>query len=178
MILRFGMVGGGNGAFIGDVHRHGASMDDLAVLAAGCFTRNAEQNRLTGEKWRVAPDRVYSGYREMAENEARRDDGIHFVCIATPNDSHFDIAKSFMERGIHVMCDKPLAFNLEQAVEIARLARENNVIFGLTYSYTGYAAIRQIREMIAGGAIGEILHVAAEYPQDWIISSLVQKRSD
>ncbi|MDR1534510.1 MAG: Gfo/Idh/MocA family oxidoreductase [Planctomycetota bacterium] len=178
MVLRFGMVGGGNGAFIGDVHRHGASFDDFAVLSAGCFTRDAEQNRLTGEKWRVDPDRVYSSHGEMAEKEARRGDGIHFVCIATPNDSHFDIARSFMERGIHIMCDKPLALNLEQAVELARLAREKGVLFGLTFSYAGYAAIRQIREMVDGGLIGDILHVTAEYPQDWVISSLVQKRSD
>lgn len=179
MELRFGMVGGGNGAFIGDVHRHGALMDDLAVLKAGCFTRNAENNLETGRKWHIYDEsRIYPNYREMAEQEAKREDGIQFVVITTPNVSHYEIAKCFMEQDIHVMCDKPLTFNLEQGEELERIAKERNLLFGLTYTYTAYAVIRQMREMIERGEIGEILHVVAEYPQDWVISSLVQKKSD
>ena len=179
MELRFGMVGGGNGAFIGDVHRHGALMDDLAVLKAGCFTRNPEKNLETGRKWHIYDEsRIYPDYRTMAEEESRREDGIQFVAITTPNISHYEIAKCFMEHGIHVMCDKPLAFSLEQAEDLERIARERNIQFGLTYTYTGYAVIRQAREMIRAGEIGEILHVVAEYPQDWVISSLVQEKSD
>lgn len=179
MELRFGMVGGGNGAFIGDVHRHGAIMDDLAVLTAGCFTRNPENNLKTGRKWHIYDEsRIYPNYREMAEQESRREDGIQFVVITTPNISHYEIAKCFMEHNIHVMCDKPLTFNLEQGEELERIAKEKNLLFGLTYTYTAYAVIRQIREMIDRGEIGDILHVVAEYPQDWVIASLVQEKSD
>lgn len=179
MELRFGMVGGGNGAFIGDVHRHGAQMDDLAVLTAGCFTRNPQKNLEAGRKWHIHDEsRIYPDYRMMAEEEAKREDGIQFVVITTPNVSHYEIAKCFMEHGVHVMCDKPLAFNLEQAQELEKIAKEKDLLFGLTYTYTGYAVIRQAREMIKAGKIGEILHVVAEYPQDWVISSLVQEKSD
>ena len=179
MELRFGMVGGGNGAFIGDVHRHGAQMDDLAVLTAGCFTRNPQKNLEAGRKWHIHDEsRIYPDYRTMAEEEAKREDGIQFVVITTPNVSHYEIAKCFMEHGVHVMCDKPLAFNLEQAQELEKIAKEKDLLFGLTYTYTGYAVIRQAREMIKAGKIGEILHVVAEYPQDWVISSLVQEKSD
>jgi len=179
MELRFGMLGGGNKAFIGNVHRHGALMDDLAVLKAGCFTRDAEKNLETGRKWHIYDEsRIYPDYKVMAEKESQRDDGIQFVVIATPNISHYEIAKCFMEHDIHVMCDKPLAFNLEQGEALERIAKERNLLFGLTYSYTGYAVIRQMREMIEKGEIGDILHVTAEYPQDWVIASLVQKKSD
>ncbi len=179
MELRFGMIGGGNGAFIGDVHRHGALMDDLAVLTAGCFTRNPQKNLEAGKKWHIYDEsRIYPNYQVMAEEESKREDGIQFVVITTPNVSHYEIAKCFMDHGIHVMCDKPLAFNLEQAEELEKIAREKDLLFGLTYTYTGYAVIRQAREMIKAGKIGEILHVVAEYPQDWVISSLVQKKSD
>jgi len=173
------MIGGGNGAFIGNVHRHGAVMDDMAVLAAGCFTRNYEKNLFTAKKWNIEDEnRIYKDYKEMAEKEGAREDGIHFVCITTPNSSHYEIAKCFMENNIHVMCDKPLAYNLEQGIELEKIAKEKNLLFGLTYTYTGYAMIRQAREMIDRGEIGEILHVVAEYPQDWVITSTVQENPD
>ncbi|MFV0529453.1 MAG: Gfo/Idh/MocA family protein [Lachnospiraceae bacterium] len=179
MTLRFGMLGGGNGGFIGNVHRQGASMDDLAVLSAGCFTRDEEKNLETGRRWHITDEsRIYKNYSEMARAESSRSDGIDFVCITTPNASHYEIAKCFMEHGIHIMCDKPLALNLEQSLELQAISKERGLLFGLTYTYTGYAAIRQAREMIRKGEIGEILHVVAEYPQDWVISSLVQEKSD
>lgn len=178
MKLRFGMVGGGGG-FIGDVHRHGALMDDLAVLTAGCFTRNAEKNRAVAEKWNVNdPARVYGGYAEMAKAEAAREDGIDFVSITTPNDTHFPIAKCFLEHGIHVMCDKPLALNAKEGRELQRIAKERGLLFGVTYTYTGYAMVRQAREMIDAGEIGKITCIQGEYPQEWLAVSLVADHSE
>ncbi|HYE83527.1 MAG TPA: Gfo/Idh/MocA family oxidoreductase [Clostridia bacterium] len=179
MKLKFGMVGGGNGAFIGDVHRHGAQFDDLAILVAGCFTRNMDRNLETAEKWNVTdPTRVYANYREMAEKEAQREDGIDFVTIATPNDSHYEIAKTFMEHGIHIMCDKPLALNVQQGMELEAIAKEKDLLFGVTYTYTGYAMIRQAREMIDHGEIGKIISVMGEYPQEWLAVSLASSHSE
>ena len=162
MKLTFGMVGGGGG-FIGDVHRHGALMDDLAVLTAGCFSRNPEKNHAFAEKWNL-PDRqrVYAAYEEMAAQESAREDGIDFVSITTPNDTHYPIAKCFLEHGIHIMCDKPLALNAQQGRELAELAREKNLLFGVTYTYTGYAMTRQAREMIDHGEIGKITCIQGE----------------
>ncbi|WP_283673241.1 Gfo/Idh/MocA family protein [Butyricicoccus sp. Marseille-Q5471] len=179
MKLKFGMVGGGNGAFIGDVHRHGALMDDLAVLVAGCFTRKSEQNLSCAEKWNVADlSRVYHSYTEMADAESAREDGIDFVTIVTPNDTHYPIAKYFLEKGIHVVCDKPLALNAAQGRELAALAKEKDLQFGVTYTYTGYAMIRQAREMIDAGEIGKITTIQGEYPQEWLAVSLISEHSE
>lgn len=179
MKLKFGMVGGGNGAFIGNVHRHGAVMDDLAVLVAGCFSRNTEMNLETAQAWGLQDvARVYSDYREMADKEGRRNDGIDFVTIATPNDTHYEIAKCFIEQGIHIMCDKPLALNAAQGAELAAMAEEKQLLFGVTYTYTGYPMIRQARDLIDDGAIGKILTVMGEYPQEWLLVQLVSDRSD
>lgn len=170
--LRFGMVGGGIGSFIGDVHRRGAQMDDLAVLTAGCFSRHAEKNRETGEQWHVSTDRLYADYREMAEKESARADGIDFVVIATPNQTHFPIAKLFLEHGIHVSCDKPVAMNVQEAKELEELAKKRGLHFGVSYTYVNYPMVHQMRGMIERGEIGTILTVAAEYPQDWVINGL------
>ena len=179
IMLRYGMVGGGNGAFIGDVHRHAAMMDDKTQLAAGCFSRSMEKNLETARAWHLPDEnRVYTNYREMAEQESSREDGIDFVSIVTPNVSHYEIAKCFMEHGIHVMCDKPLAMNLEQAEELKRISEEKGILCGMTYAYTGYAAIRQAREMIRAGAVGEILHVKTAHPEDWVISSVGQDETN
>ena len=125
------MIGGGNGAFIGNVHRHGAIMDDLAELTAGCFTRNMDKNRETAEAWGVRDlDRVYANYEEMAEKEAAREDGIDFISICTPNDTHYPIAKCFLEHGINVMCDKPLALRTEEDRIIATVRDEGPGIRG------------------------------------------------
>ena len=179
MRLKFGMVGGGNGAFIGNVHRHGAVMDDLAVLVSGCFSRNREKNLETAENWGIADrERVYSSYEEMAEKESVREDGIDFVTIATPNDTHYPIAKCFLMHGIHVMCDKPLALRAEEGEELAALAKEKGLLFGMTYTYTGYAMVKQARQLIEAGEIGNILTVVAEYPQEWLLVQMVSDRSD
>ena len=178
MKLTFGMVGGGGG-FIGDVHRHGALMDDLSILVAGCFSRNSEKNHAFAEKWNITdPQRVYTSYQEMAEQESLREDGIDFVSITTPNDTHYPIAKCFLEHGIHIMCDKPLALNAQQGRELAALAKEKNLLFGVTYTYTGYAMTRQAREMIDHGEIGKITCIQGEYPQEWLAVSLVSGSSE
>lgn len=178
MRLKFGMVGGAGG-FIGDVHRHAAHMDDLALLTAGCFSRNMDKNRAFAEKWNITdPSRVYPDYQTMAEAEAAREDGIDFVSVTTPNDTHYPIAKCFLEHGIHIMCDKPLALNAEQGRELAKLAKEKDLLFGVTYTYTGYAMIRQAREMIDAGEIGRITCIQGEYPQEWLAVSLVSGSSE
>ena len=125
------MVGGGNGAFIVNVHRHGATMDELAVLCAGCFTRNAEKNRAAAWAWDIAdPARVYADFREMAEKESQRADGIDFVIVVTPTDTHYEIVKCFLEHNIHVVCDKPLCYTLEQGETLQKLAEARGLLFG------------------------------------------------
>ena len=179
MKLSFGMVGGGNGAFIGNVHRRGACADELAVLKAGCFTRNPEKNRETAAAWNVSDlSRVYGSYQEMAEAESSREDGIDFVSIVTPTDTHYEITKCFLNHGIHVVCDKPICINTAQGLELQKIAEEKGLAFGVTYTYASYAVIRQAREMIDRGEIGEIINIIAEYPQDWLIVSTVAKKSD
>ena len=172
--LRFGMVGGGGG-FIGNVHRHGALDDDLAVLTAGCFSRDLGKNRACAEKWDVP--RCYVSYEEMAEREGKREDGIDFVTIATPNNTHYAIAKGFLERGIHVLSDKPAALNLEQAQELEALAAEKGLLFGVSYTYANYALIRQARNMVEHGEIGKIINIMCEYPQDWVLMTVASGQS-
>lgn len=171
--LRYGMVGGAVGAYIGETHRQAARMDHLAELAAGCFSRDRVKSLETAALWDLTDlDRVYGSYQEMAEAEAARADGIDFVSIVTPNVSHYEIARCFLERGIHVLCDKPVSMNVAQAQELRDLAQARDLLFGVTYGYTGYPVIRQAREMIHQGAIGEILHVRVCHPEDWVIESV------
>lgn len=179
MKLAYGMVGGGNGAFIGDVHRHGAEFDNLALLKAGCFTRNWENNLETAAAWNLTDTgRVYRDYQEMAQKEGAREDGIDFVIIATPNDTHYPIAKAFMAQGIHIMSDKPLTLTVAEAEELAAMAKEKDILFGVTYTYTGYAMVRQIREMVQAGELGDIVQVRGVYPQEWLAVSLVAEHSE
>ena len=171
--LKYGMVGGGIGAYIGDTHRHGAEMDGLAELKAGCFSRNREKSLETADAWNLKDlSRVYGSYQEMAEAESKRSDGIDFVSIVTPNDSHYDIAKCFLERGIHVMCDKPLTLNTAQGEVLKKIAEERDLLFGVSYGYTGYPVIRQAREMIRRGAVGDIIHIRVSHPEDWVIEAV------
>ncbi|MDR0498078.1 MAG: Gfo/Idh/MocA family oxidoreductase [Treponema sp.] len=170
--MRYGMVGGGQGAFIGDVHRKSIAMDGLAELAAGCFSRSADNSAATGKALGLAPDRCYKTFGEMAEGEAKRPDKIDFVVIVTPNNTHFPAAKAFLEKGIHVVCDKPLTWEVAEAQELADLAKKNKLLFGVTYTYTGYPAVKQIREMIRNGEIGDIRFVNAEYPQEWLATPI------
>ncbi len=166
--LRYGMVGGGKGAFIGDVHRKAIALDGLAELVAGSFSQSFENTLETGASLGVARDRLYATYGEMAAAEAARPDGIDFVSIVTPNALHYSVAKAFLNAGISVVCDKPLTFEEAEAKELGALAAKKGLLFGVTYTYTGYPAVKQAREMVRRGDIGEIRFVNAEYPQEWL----------
>ncbi|HLH51157.1 MAG TPA: Gfo/Idh/MocA family oxidoreductase, partial [Roseiarcus sp.] len=166
--LRIGMVGGGRAAFIGAVHRMAARLDDLIVLTAGALSADPENARLSGADLGLDPDRVYADYREMAAREAARPDGIEAVVIVTPNHLHHPVAKAFLEAGIDVICDKPLATSLEEARELIALTRAKRLVFAVTLNNTGYPMVRQAREMIASGEIGDIRVVHAAYIQDWL----------
>ena len=166
--LRYGMVGGGQGAFIGDVHRKSINLDCTAELCAGCFSRSPENTLATGRALGVSPDRCYKSFEEMAVEEGKRPDKIDFVVIVTPNYAHFAAAKAFLSNGINVVCDKPLTFEVAEAEELAALAKKNKLLFAVTYTYTGYPAVKQVREMIKNGEIGDIRFVNAEYPQEWL----------
>jgi hypothetical protein len=170
--LRLGMVGGGRGAFIGAVHRIASRIDDRWELVAGALSSDAERARLSGEDLGIAPDRVYGDFREMARAEAAREDGIDAVSIVTPNHMHAEPAIAFLQAGIHVICDKPLAATPDQAQAIAEAGRPRSARFILTHNYTGYPLIRQAREMIANGDLGEIRLVQAEYAQDWLTETV------
>lgn len=166
--LLYGMVGGGPGAFIGEAHRKAIALDGQAVLAAGCFSRDYEASKRTGEECCIAKDRIYKDYQEMAEKESSRDEGIDFVVITTPNNSHYEICRAFLERDIAVACEKPLTITAKEAKKLGELARERKIPFMVTYIYSGHVAAMEIRELIRSGAIGDVRTVMGEYPQGWL----------
>ena len=164
--IRLGMVGGGNDAFIGGVHRIAARLDDHYELVAGALSSTPERARASGEALGLA--RIYDDFKSMAIREARRKDGIEAVSIVTPNHMHYLVAREFLKRGIHVICDKPLTSTLTDARKLVRAAEDSDALFILTHNYTGYPMVRQAREMVAAGQIGKIRVVQVEYPQDWL----------
>lgn len=166
--IRLGMVGGGQGAFIGAVHRIAARLDDRFDLVAGALSSDPDRAKASAEELRLAPDRAYGSFQEMAKAEAARPDGIEAVSIVTPNNVHAPAAKAFLEAGIHVICDKPMTTTVEEAEELVDLVRKTGKVFVLTHNYTGYPMIRQARAMVAAGELGDIRVVQAEYPQDWL----------
>ena len=166
--LRYGMVGGGPGAFIGDAHRKAISLDSTAELVAGCFSRTPEKTKEQGEALGLDPERCYANYKEMAAAEQAREDGIDFVVIVTPNNTHYEIAKAFLEAGIHVACDKPLVTTAEEAEELKKIADEKGLLFMVTYTYTGHVTMKYMRDLVKNGEIGTIRTVMAEYPQGWL----------
>ena len=168
--LRGGIVGGGRGAFIGVVHRMAAELDGEALIVAGAMSSDPATARASAAAWSL--DRAYDSYDEMAAAEAGRADGIDFVIVATPNHLHFPVAKAFLERGVHVVCDKPLAFNVQEGEQLVRLVRGGRALFALTHNYTGYPAVRQAREMVQSGELGEIRKAMVEYSQDWLMEPL------
>lgn len=170
--LRYGMVGGGEGAFIGDVHRKAIALDGMAELVAGCFSRDFEKTRKTGKGLGLEDDRLYGSYFEMAQKESERKDGINFAVIVTPNNSHYEISKAFLECGIDVVCDKPLTTKTEEAKGLSLLAVKKHLLFCVTYAYTGYPIIKHARELILKGELGEIRFINAEYAQDWLSTPL------
>jgi predicted dehydrogenase len=170
--LRLGMVGGGPGGFIGAVHRIAARLDDRYELVAAALSSDPERSRKAALDLHIAPDRAYASFAEMAAGEAKRPDRIDAVSIVTPNHLHFAPAKTFLEAGIHVICDKPLTTTVEDAVALAQLVRKTGLIFGVTHNYTGYPTVRQAREMIAAGELGKLRIVQVEYAQDWLTTPL------
>ncbi|MGE5623635.1 MAG: Gfo/Idh/MocA family protein [Methanocella sp.] len=171
-VLRYGMVGGGQGAFIGDVHRKAVNLDGKAILVAGCFSRDYDNTLATGQSLGLEPERLYRTFEEMAEKEAARRDPIDFVSIVTPNHTHYAVAKAFLTRGINVVCDKPLCWTVEQAQELVALAKAKDLLFGVTYTYSGYPMVKHAREMVRRGDIGEIRVIMGEYPQDWLATEI------
>ncbi len=170
--LRLGMVGGGQGAFIGAVHRIAARLDDRYELVAGALSSDPARAHASAEALHIAPDRSYAGFEDMAAREADRPDGIDVVAIVTPNHLHFAPARAFLERGIHVICDKPVTHRLEDALALADIVAASGKVFALTHNYTGYPMVRQARQMVADGALGAIRVVQAEYPQEWLTTRL------
>lgn len=170
--LTYGMIGGGQGAFIGDVHRKAIGFDRKAQLVAGCFSRDYQNTLETGATLGITEDRLYKTYQGMAEAEGRRPDKLDFVVIVTPNYLHFPIAKAFLEQGINVVCDKPLTPELKDAEELDKLAKKKELFFCVTYTYTGYPMVKQAREMVKRGEIGDIRFINAEYPQDWLATPI------
>lgn len=168
--IRMGMVGGGRGAFIGAVHRMAAALDGQIDLVCGAFSSTPEKSRASGADLYLSPDRVYGSYAEMIEREKQLPEDVRmdFVSIVTPNHVHFGPAKMALENGFHVVCDKPLAFNMEQALELEQLVKETGLIFALTHNYTGYPMVKQAQHMIKNGEIGTVRKVVVEYPQGWL----------
>jgi len=168
--LRFGMIGGGRGAFIGAVHRLVAIMDGKAELVAGCFSADPENSKLTGQDLMLDASRVYGTYKEMVEAESRRParERLDFVIIVTPNHEHFPPAKLFLEAGFNVVCDKPATLNLAEAKKLREIVKKTKKVFVLTHNYTGNAMVKQARELVQNGHLGKIRKIVVEYPQGWL----------
>jgi predicted dehydrogenase len=172
--IRLGMVGGGSGAFIGAVHRIAARIDDRYEFVAGALSSTPEKSRQSGAELGLDPSRIYDDFKSMAIREAKIKNGIEAVSIVTPNHMHYPAAKEFLRRGIHVICDKPLTSNLTDAKKLLKVAKESDALFILTHNYTGYPMVRQAREMVKAGELGEIRLVQMEYPQDWLSEPIEQ----
>ncbi|HHV01496.1 MAG: Gfo/Idh/MocA family protein [Defluviitoga tunisiensis] len=168
--LTYGMVGGGIGSFIGEVHRTAIRMLGNIDLVGGSFSRNYDNSLKTGESLGLQKERIYKDYIEMAEKEGKREDKIDFVSIVTPNNLHYPVAKKFLENGINVICEKPLVFEPSEAEELTRIAKANDLILAVTYTYSGYPMVKEAREMVRNGSIGNIRFIHGEYTQDWLAS--------
>ncbi len=166
------MVGGGRGAFIGQVHRMAANLDGKIELVAGAFSSDPEKSKLSGQDFFIDPERAYGNYEEMAKAEAAREDGIDFVSIVVQNHLHFAVAKCFLEAGINVICDKPLTVDLEQAKELKKIVEASGLVFALTHNYTGYPMVKEARRMVEAGELGRLLKVVAEYPQGYAVGDV------
>ena len=172
--LKMGMVGGGIGAFIGAVHRMAAALDGEIELVCGAFSSSPEKSKASGAALYLPPERVYGNFEEMIKAEKQRPEGdrMDFVAIVTPNHVHFPPAKMALENGFHVVCDKPLSFNLAEAKELAKIVEETGLLFALTHNYTGYPMVKQARAMVQNGELGPIRKVIVAYPQGWLSTAL------
>ncbi len=168
------MVGGGQNAFIGAVHRLAANLDGQLELVAGAFSSDAKNSAITGEQLFLNPARVYASYAEMAEREAAlpADERIDFVAIVTPNFLHAPVATAFLKKGFHVVCDKPMTLTLKEAKALREVVRKSGKVFALTHNYTGYPMVKEARELVRTGKLGKILKIVAEYPQGWLLDKI------
>ncbi|MCZ6673759.1 MAG: Gfo/Idh/MocA family oxidoreductase, partial [Verrucomicrobia bacterium] len=175
--LKMGMVGGGRGAFIGAVHRMAANLDGKIELVAGCFSSNAKRSKLSGKDFYLDSSRVYTSYEDMAKKESAlpADKRIDFVSIVVRNNMHVPVAKCFLESGINVVCDKPLAFNLKEARVLRKIVKKSGKVFALTHNYTGYPMVKEAREFVKKGKLGRILKVVTEYPQGYAVGDVDRK---
>lgn len=181
--IRMGMVGGGRGAFIGAVHRMAAALDGQIELVCGAFSADPKKSKLSGKDFFIPADRTYGSYAEMIEKEKRLPEGerMDFVSIVTPNHVHYGPAKMALENGFHVVCDKPLSFNMKEAKTLQKLVEQTGLLFALTHNYTGYPMVKQARAMVKKGDIGTIRKVVVEYPQGWLstkVEASGQKQAD
>ena len=172
--IRYGMIGGGRGAFIGAVHRIAALIDGQIELVCGAFSSDPEKSKASGADLFLPPDRCYGSYEEMIKAEAALPEGerMDFVAIVTPNHMHFPPAKLALENGFHVLSDKPATFDLAEAKELGALVEKTGLLYGLTHNYTGYPLVKQARDMVASGQLGTIRKVVVEYPQGWLATKL------
>ncbi|MFI3326174.1 MAG: Gfo/Idh/MocA family oxidoreductase [Clostridia bacterium] len=168
-ILKYALIGGNLDSFIGKVHKTAIDFDPRLKLVAGCFSRNSSKNMTAGLTYGLSEDKIYNDYETLAKSEK---DNIDFVVITSQNFTHYDIAKEFLVNGINVVCEKPLCFEISQAEELCKLAKDKGLIFAVTYSYTGYTMARVIKEMIENGDIGEVINVNAEYIQGWLLDDV------
>jgi len=176
-ILNFGMVGGGIGSFIGKVHRKAATFNRKAKLVAGCFSRNFDNTLTTGKNLGINTGRLYKNFMEMAEKEQSKDNKIDFVVIVTPNSSHFEIARAFLEKGINVVCDKPLTLEVKEAEKLVNLIEKNNLLGCVTYTYSGYPMLKHARKIINKGEIGKIRMVMVEYLRESMVIPAEKSRN-
>ena len=174
--LKMGMVGGGKDAFIGAVHRFAANLDGRIELVAGAFSSSPSKSHESGALLFLDPNRVYDSFEEMAKAEAKLPVGqrVDFVSIVTPNFAHFPAAKTFLEAGFNVICDKPMTLNLDEAVELREVVRQTGKVFILTHNYTGYPMVKEARELVRADALGRILKIITEYSQGWLIHPIDQ----
>ena len=172
--IRYGMVGGGRGAFIGAIHRIAANIDGQIELVAGAFSSDPEKSKASGADFFLSPDRVYGSYQELVTKEAAlpADQRIDFVSIVTPNHVHFPAAKAALEAGFHVLSDKPATFNLAEAKELAAIVKKTGRLYGLTHNYTGYPLVKEARHLVHSGKLGKIRKVVVEYPQGWLATRI------
>ena len=172
--LKMGMIGGGPGAFIGDVHRKASRLDGGIDLVAGAFDINPRKSKQQGRELLLNPKRVYGTYEQMIEKELKLPEGerIDFVTITTPNNWHFPIARDFLNAGFHIMCEKPMTISAKEAKELVKLVKENRSVFGLMHNYTGYPMVKLARDMVRVGDLGKIRKVVVQYPQGWLATAL------
>lgn len=172
--LRMGMIGGGIGAFIGGVHRMAAALDNESELVCGAFSSDPKRSKDSGAALRLPPSRVYSDFRAMIAAEKRLPEGerMDFVSIVTPNHMHFEPARLALANGFHVICDKPMTFNLDQARKLEQAVKKSGLVFALTHNYTGYPMVKEARAMVRGGLLGKIRKIVVEYPQGWLATRI------